>query len=535
MSIVKNLKVATKLILAFSIVIAFLFMVGIAGLIEVGKENAQSEVVRAVRLPSVRYGLTMLSAMRDTRLNEYRMLVSTAPEEIAKFNAGIDAAVGDFYSAARSYGQLPATAAQATAYEDLLVKFRQYQEGTRKLRELKSAGKTSDAIDMMRFEGLALRTDIEKDIGILVDSTVSAAAEDGMRAASDHTRAVIIVIVLIFTAVIFAAVLGTLIARALSRQLGSEPQDAVRFAGEISAGNLLASITLKDGDHTSLSFSLNKMREQLSSIVRGIKASSQSISVAASEIAQGNTDLSQRTEEQAASLQETASSMHDLTSKVQRNAENAKKASQFAGTASDIARVGGHSVHEMVSTMREIHQSSAKMSEIIATIEGIAFQTNILALNAAVEAARAGEQGRGFAVVAAEVRTLAQRSASAAKEIKTLILESVEKVSNGTTAAEKTSATINETIASVEEVATLVTEISRASEEQRVDIEQVNQAVSQMDQVTQQNAALVEQAAAAAHSMAEQAHTLLGATSTFTVASNNQPVVSSAPSQILTI
>ncbi|MFP3605949.1 methyl-accepting chemotaxis protein [Paraburkholderia sp. SIMBA_053] len=521
MSTKKSLKVGTKLILAFGIVIAFLFMVGISGLIEVRKENAKADELRTVRLPSVRYGLAMLAAMRDTRLNEYRMLVSTTPDEIAKFNAGIDAAVTDFYSAANRYGQLPATAAQAKAYEDLLVKFLQYQDGTREIRRLVTAGKGSDAINMMRFQGLALRTDIEKDIGIIVDTTISATSQDGVRAASDHRRAVAIVVVLIFTAIVSAAVVGTLIVRTLSRQLGSEPLEAVSFAGEIASGNLLVSISLKEGDYQSLSFSLNKMKDQLSSIVRRIKSSSQSISVAASEIAQGNTDLSQRTEEQAASLQETAVRMHDLTSKVQRNAENARKASHFAETASDIARTGGQSVHEMVSTMRDIHQSSATMSEIIATIEGIAFQTNILALNAAVEAARAGEQGRGFAVVAAEVRTLAQRSASAAKEIKTLILQSIEKVFDGTTVAEKTSATISETIASVEKVATLVTAISLASEEQRVDIEQVNQAVAQMDQVTQQNAALVEQAAAAAHSMAEQAHTLLGATSTFAVALNN--------------
>ena len=328
-------------------------------------------------------------------------------------------------------------------------------------------------------------------------------------------RATLIAVVL--TGLAFGITIGALTGRRLYKQLGGEPDYAAHVVGQIAAGDLTVTVQTRAEDSSSLLFSLSRMKEQLATIVRGIKSSSESISVAASEIAQGNTDLSQRTEEQAASLEETASSMEELTATVRQNAENAKQASTLAGTTSEIARRGGEVVGRVVETMHGITDSSGKVAEIISVIEGIAFQTNILALNAAVEAARAGEQGRGFAVVATEVRTLAQRSATAAKQIKELIGDSVSRVDAGSKLVAQAGSTINEIVQSVTRVTDIMSEISSASDEQSTGIEQVNQAVSQMDEVTQQNAALVEQAAAAAQSMAEQAQALREAVGVFNV------------------
>ncbi|CUI54597.1 Serine chemoreceptor protein [Achromobacter xylosoxidans] len=260
---------------------------------------------------------------------------------------------------------------------------------------------------------------------------------------------------------------------------------------------------------------LHDMQDKLAGAVRTIRAGSETISSAAGQIAAGNTDLSSRTEEQAASLEETAASMEELASTVKQNADNARQANQLAASASEVAQRGGAVVSAVVSTMGDISASSRKISEIVSVIDGIAFQTNILALNAAVEAARAGEQGKGFAVVAGEVRSLAQRSAQAAREVKTLIEASVSKVAEGAGQAENAGTTMQEVVASVKRVTDIMGEIAAASQEQASGIEQVNRAVSQMDEVTQQNAALVEEAAAAAGSMQDQAHALVRAVGVF--------------------
>ncbi|HDR9106756.1 methyl-accepting chemotaxis protein [Burkholderia vietnamiensis] len=308
--------------------------------------------------------------------------------------------------------------------------------------------------------------------------------------------------------VILSIVLGTVITRGIMRSLGGEPADAAAVAGRIAEGNLEAPVPVAPNDRGSLMASLESMRRQLSGIVSEIQSTAESITTSAGEIAQGNLDLSQRTEEQAASLEETAASMEQLTATVRQNTENAKQANALAGSACEVAMRGGEVVNEVVDSMRAISSSSGKVAEIIAVIEGIAFQTNILALNAAVEAARAGEQGRGFAVVAGEVRTLAQRSANAAKEIKDLITGSVESVALGSQQVERAGSTMSDIVQSVRRVTDIMNEIASASDEQGTGIEQVNVAVGQMDSVTQQNAALVEQASAAAQAMAQQATTL---------------------------
>ena len=291
-----------------------------------------------------------------------------------------------------------------------------------------------------------------------------------------------------------------------------------RVLSALAKGDLTETITNEyHGTFGQLKDNSNTTVAQLTEVIRSIKDAVETINTAAQEIASGNTDLSQRTEEQASSLEETAASMEELTATVKQNSESAKQANQLAAGASDIAARGGEVVSKVVTTMSLISESSKKIVDIISVIDGIAFQTNILALNAAVEAARAGEQGRGFAVVASEVRNLAQRSAAAAKEIKTLINDSVDKVAEGTSLADNAGKTMGEVVNSVKRVTDIMAEISAASVEQTSGIEQVNQAITQMDDVTQQNAALVEEAAAASESLEEQAQQLSGLIDTFRI------------------
>ncbi|MFM0052339.1 methyl-accepting chemotaxis protein [Caballeronia grimmiae] len=296
--------------------------------------------------------------------------------------------------------------------------------------------------------------------------------------------------------------------RGILRSMGGEPAYAAEVANQIADNNLAVEVATSADDRSSLMYSMARMRGQLLAAIESVKTSANAIASASREIAVGNTDLSSRTEQQAASLEETAASMEELTAAVKHNSENARQASGLAGTARDVAHEGATIVGNVVGTMAEIEESSHKIAEIIGMIEGIAFQTNILALNAAVEAARAGEQGRGFAVVAGEVRSLAQRSSTAAKEIRELIEASSTRVHAGTELVGQAGETMAKIGSAIQKVTDIMDEIASASNEQSRGIEQVNQAISQMDEVTQQNAALVEQAAAAAGSLQDQAETL---------------------------
>ncbi|KVS56042.1 hypothetical protein WK39_21690 [Burkholderia cepacia] len=322
-------------------------------------------------------------------------------------------------------------------------------------------------------------------------------------------------VVFVIGFVISAAML--VIIRNVRGSLGGEPDEAAALAARIAQGDLTQPVPVRAGDRTSMMAAMHDMQARLQATIGGIRQSAGSIASASRQISAGNHDLSQRTEEQAASLEETAASMEQLTATVKQNADNARQASGLANNASEIARTGSDVVNRVIGTMGEIDDSSRKIADIIGVIEGIAFQTNILALNAAVEAARAGEQGRGFAVVAGEVRSLAQRSATAAKEIRELIVDSVERVRNGSTLVGQAGTTMGEILQAVARVTDIMGEIAAASEEQASGITQVGRAVTQMDQVTQQNAALVEEAAAAAASLQEQAARLRDAVGAFRV------------------
>ncbi|NKJ48906.1 hypothetical protein CIC12_19605 [Burkholderia sp. SG-MS1] len=335
-----------------------------------------------------------------------------------------------------------------------------------------------------------------------------------------------LVVVLVIGAVISLAMV--LIIRNVRASLGGEPDQAARLAASIAQGDLTHAVEVRAQDTTSMMAAMRDMQNRLQRTIGEIRRSAESIASATQQIAAGNGDLSQRTEQQAASLQETAASMEELTATVKQNADNARQASGLAHNASEIATRGNDVVSRVIGTMGEINDSSRQIADIIGVIEGIAFQTNILALNAAVEAARAGEQGRGFAVVAGEVRSLAQRSATAAKEIKQLIGASVERVHNGSTLVQQAGATMGEILHAVQRVTDIMGEIAAASEEQSSGISQVGRAVTQMDEVTQQNAALVEQAAAAAASLQDQAGRLRDTVSAFRVNGGGSGAVDAA-------
>ena len=363
------------------------------------------------------------------------------------------------------------------------------------------AGKGKAAMDAMRI----LLADIGKTESMLL-------GQRGQEAAALQSRTTWVLL----GGGVIAALLACMLAILLTRNITRPLVEAVALAQRVAQGDLSSDIVVRSQDETGqLMAALRDMNTALVGIVGEVRGGTDTIATASAQIAVGTMDLSSRTEQQASSLEETASSMEELTAAVKQNADNALAARSLASAASSVAVKGGAVVSEVVQTMGSINDSSRKIADIIGVIDGIAFQTNILALNAAVEAARAGEQGRGFAVVATEVRNLAQRSASAAKEIKGLIDDSVEKVGAGSKLVDQAGATMQEVVNSVQRLSAIIGEITDASEEQRLGIEQVNEAISQMDQVTQQNAALVEEAAAAANAMQDQAAQLSQAVQVF--------------------
>lgn len=372
-------------------------------------------------------------------------------------------------------------------------------------------GDPQAAIGQMQNSLKVLEADISK--------TVEAAQNQftaGVDNSNDNVRRVLWTVII--SGVFVVLVLGVVsffIIRTIWQQLGGEPEYAQEIASAVASGDLTMRIDVEPGDTSSLLAALSEMQTRLQNMVSDIKTSAETIKVASAEIASGNTDLSSRTESQASSLEETSSSMETMTETVKQNADNARQANKMVETASEVAVKGGEVVSQVVTTMDDINQSSKKIVDIISVIDGIAFQTNILALNAAVEAARAGEQGRGFAVVASEVRSLAQRSAAAAKEIKALIGDSVDKVTAGSALVDQAGQTMGEIVASVRRVSDIMAEITAASQEQSSGIQEIGSAINQMDEMTQQNAALVEEAAAAAESLEEQADLLTKALDVF--------------------
>ncbi|MGS1011959.1 methyl-accepting chemotaxis protein [Achromobacter anxifer] len=412
-----------------------------------------------------------------------------------------------------AYRKAPRLEGSEALNQKLESAYKQFNDVVRRQAAALSTMAVQDYLDL-NDAGSAANTALREAVGGVLAHIDSSTDELVVQAEKAHGVSRTVTIVMLAITLALAVGCWLFISRTVLRPL----REAGDHFEKISGGDFTGRIDVRSTNEIGQLFgAIKRMQESLTRTVALVRRGVDEINVGSREISAGNTDLSSRTEQQAASLEETAASMEELASTVKQNADNARQANQLAASASDVAERGGSAVSEVVSTMQGISASSRKISEIVSVIDGIAFQTNILALNAAVEAARAGEQGKGFAVVAGEVRSLAQRSAQAAKEIKGLIEDSVTKVGAGSQQVERAGATMQEIVASVKRVTDIMGEISAASEEQSSGIDQVNRAVSQMDEVTQQNAALVEEAAAAAGSLQEQAQRLAEAVSVFKI------------------
>ncbi|AQV98538.1 HAMP domain-containing protein [Cupriavidus necator] len=511
----KNLGIGVRLGIGFGVVLLLSALMTVFGMVRLQQvaEHTHAMMQQPLtkeRLVSDWYRLMHTSVRRTTAVAR-----SADPSLGAFFAAETKASIEGIAALRDKIQPLLSSEEEKAAFQKILSVRDPYNNGRDKITKLKQEGLTEEANQVLEKEfvpaGDAYLAEIQKLLDIQRGSIDATAREvDGIYVNARNSLIALGVVVLAI-GIAFSVWLTVGITRPLHR--------AVAVARTVALGDLTSRIDVDSRDETGqLLQALADMNANILRIVRQVRAGTESIVSGTSQIAAGNTDLSQRTEEQASSLQQTAASMEELTSIVRQNADNARQASTLAVNASDIAEKGGDAAGKVAETMEEINGASRKVVDIIAVIEGIAFQTNILALNAAVEAARAGEQGRGFAVVAGEVRTLAQRSASAAKEIKALIGDSVDRVEKGSMQVTQAGQTMVEIVAAVKRVTDIMGEISAASAEQSAGIEQVNQAVTQMDTVTQQNAALVEEAAAAAGSLEEQAQRLKEAVSTFRLA-----------------
>ena len=510
----ERMTVLQSLLVSFAAVIGFCVVVGGAGLMTLSSMHDLTVEIGSRHMDGLYWMEEANRNKIDADLAAANLGYAANEAGRQRLDANIVESLKNMHDAYDRYRATLSTSKGQTLLDEVLRKSAVWEEIVHQQIGQEPIPAGVDANELVR-RAIAASEALRDSIVPVIDYRRQQASEAQAEAASGYRHMRIVLSSLVLAALVVGMLLAWLIARLLGRQLGGEPGYAAQIANQIAAGDLSVRVETHADDTRSLLFALRNMRERLAGIVTGISETSESILLASGEIAQGNTDLSQRTEEQAASLQETASSMEQLTATVRQNADNAQQASGVAHGASEVAARGSGLVGDVVETMRELAAGSKRMTDIIAVIEGIAFQTNILALNAAVEAARAGEQGRGFAVVAGEVRSLAQRSALSAKEIKELIETSTTRVGSGAALAERAGQTMAEVTQAVQRVTDIMGEISAASHEQSTGIEQVNRAVAQMDEVTQQNAALVEQAAAAAASMADQARELKTAVAVF--------------------
>ena len=523
-----NLKVSTRLAAGFGIVILLLVGIMALGINRLSVVNEASDVILKQRYPVIRMAFTVNSDINAIAISMRNAVLSENDDVVKRELDNVKTGAARVTENLEWIGKTLNTDKGKALYKTILDARAPYQKHQAEFLAMVTEGRGAMATNLlmqtMPKEQAAYMASVQ-NLVTLGDKLLEKAGEDS---AAAHESGRALMLGLAAAAIAFAAGFAWWLARGITTPLAQ----AVGIARTIANGDLSRRIEVRSRDETGqLMQALQEMSASLAGIVANVRHGADSLTTGAREIAAGNLDLSSRTEQQASSLEETASSMEELTSTVKQNADNARQANQLALTASGVATQGGEVVAQVVDTMAAIDGSSKKIVDIIGVIDGIAFQTNILALNAAVEAARAGEQGRGFAVVATEVRSLAQKSAAAAREIKSLIGDSVDKVEAGSKLVAQAGSTIQEVVASVQRVTDIMAEITAASNEQSAGIEQVNQAIAQMDQVTQQNAALVEEAAAAAGSMQDQAATLSQVVSIFRVQGHAAAAVPAASGQ----
>jgi methyl-accepting chemotaxis protein len=512
MTYFKNMKIGTKLTLGFGILLILMLVlatVSFWGMSSVARGMAAADTKQDEKLNPL---YEAREALDQTGLAARNAYLFRDERDAQKELAILDEQKAIYLSALKK--MQPAFVGNQ-AFDKVSVGLQKMAEELKRPRMYREAGKMPEYSEFLVNECSPLRRQIVSDIDHLLTSVKQENDSDRDAVGALSERLIQGIVILAVMVLLFCVTVAVLITRSLLKQLGGEPVYAALIADKIAYGELSVDVQTQPGDETSLLFSIRTMRDKLASIVTQVRAGTSHIENASTEISSGNHDLSSRTEQQASALGETATAMEQLTATVKQNADNAQQASQLAASASDVASQGGVVVSEVIATMGAINESSRRIVDIISVIDGIAFQTNILALNAAVEAARAGEQGRGFAVVASEVRGLAQRSASAAKEIKELIDDSVNKVNKGSQLVEQAGATMEEVVSSVKRVTDVVSEISSASQEQSEGIAQVNLAIAQMEETTQRNAALVEESAAAANALLNESSKLSAVIATF--------------------
>ena len=505
MTMLNNLSIKARLIFVIGVLALASLLVGGFGLYSLSATNAALRMVYNDRLLTLAQLGEVLTKMQENQ-SALAIAAGGPPERIAPALDQVKQRIGEISKILDAYLATAMDAQEKALAQQFADSRRQFV--AQGLTPVLTALRANDqAAAMLVVQGPLVTTfaQARDHMRALVKLQAASAKGEYDAALTRYERARTVALVLVTLSLVCGAVIGAWLIRSIGAALGQ----ALRVANSVAAGDLTERIDIVSRDEVGqLLMALQKMNSGLVGIVGEVRSGTDLIATASSQIASGNQDLSSRTEAQASSLEQTAASMEELTSTVRQNADNARQANMLAATASSVASKGGDVIGQVVHTMAEINTSSRKIVDIISVIDGIAFQTNILALNAAVEAARAGEQGRGFAVVASEVRNLAQRSAAAAREIKALIGDSVERVDAGSLLVNEAGKTMLEIVDSVRRVTDIMGEISSASQEQTTGIDQINRAITQMDEVTQQNAALVEQASAAAATMLDQAASL---------------------------
>ena len=515
MNAISRLKISHRLLSSYAVCILLIVLVGTLGVTWLRQlEQMQREMYETEVVPLKLAGTASWQAATHFR-RMYAYILKADEKGRAETLDLNEKSAADITKAIEFERAHATTPEQTQLVADFDRTWPAYVASTRKLEEAARAGDTDAAFAELNTTTDPLHVKVRKLFISLGDMRAASAHQRSDEGVAIVDAAAWKITALVIAGLVIASAIGWLVTRFITRQIGGEPAQAADLARAVATGDLSARIALKPGDRASLMAQLKAMQASLSQVVTRVRQNAESVATAAMQISQGNNDLSARTEQQASALEETAASMEELSSTVRHNADNAQQANQLARSASDVAIQGGAVVNEVVETMKVINESSKRIADIISVIDGIAFQTNILALNAAVEAARAGEQGRGFAVVASEVRSLAGRSSEAAKEIRSLIMASVERVEQGTTLVDRAGVTMTEVVSSIRRVTDIIGEISAASREQSAGVSQVGEAVSQMDQTTQQNAALVEESAAAAESLSTQARQLVEAVGVF--------------------